>query len=342
MTINDQNVEPKGFSNVGVYGAGAWGTALSQALALAGNQVKLFAREPEVITGINHAHENTLFLKGAPLSPRIKATDNLDDLGDCDLILMVPPAQFMRKSLTALKPHLRGKPCIVLCAKGVERGSDALMNEVLAQTLPDITPAVLAGPSFAIEVATGKPCAVTLACSDSEIGAKIARTIAGPSFRPYLSTDLIAAEAGGAIKNVLAIACGVSEGRGLGRNAHAALITRGFAEMTRLAVALGAEASNMMGLCGLGDLVLTCSSTQSRNMSTGFALGQGQSLSDYMQGRLTVAEGVQSAPAVVELGQKYGIDLPICSSVNDLLSGHLSVDQAIDALMNRPLRQEGL
>jgi glycerol-3-phosphate dehydrogenase (NAD(P)+) len=341
--IKGPNIDsPKGFSRVGVFGAGAWGTALSQALAFAGNEVRLFAREVEVLTSINQDHENKLFLKGAALSPLIKATDNISDLGDCDLILMVPPAQFMRESLKTLKEHLKLNPCIVLCAKGVERGTDALMNHVLYETLPEASAAVLAGPSFAIEVATGKPCAVTLACADTELGAKIASTIAGPSFRPYLSTDMVAAEAGGAIKNVLAIACGVSEGRGLGRNAHAALITRGFAEMTRLAVALGAEASNMMGLCGLGDLVLTCSSTQSRNMSTGFALGQGKSLEAYMQGRLTVAEGVQSAPAVVELGQKFGIDLPICSSVNDLLSGRLSVDQAIDALMNRPLRQEGL
>jgi len=342
MITKHDNDRSQGFGRVGVFGGGAWGTALAQALSFAGHGVTLYAREPEVIASINQDRVNRLFLKDAQLSARIMATDAISDLGECDLIMMVPPAQHMRQSLEALKPHLMSDITIILCAKGVERGTDALMNHILAEVLPSAKAAVLAGPSFAIEVALGKPCAVTLACADPQLGAKIAQTIAGPSFRPYLSTDMIAAEAGGAIKNVLAIACGVSEGRSLGRNAHAALITRGFAEMTRLAVALGAKASNMMGLCGLGDLVLTCSSTQSRNMSTGFALGQGQSLDSYMKDRLTVAEGVQSAPAVVELGQKYGIDLPLCSSVNDLLSGRLNVDQAIDALMNRPLRHEGV
>jgi glycerol-3-phosphate dehydrogenase (NAD(P)+) len=199
---------------------------------------------------------------------------------------------------------------------------------------------VLAGPNFAREVAMGLPSAVTLACKDEVLGAKIAATLAGPSFRPYQSTDLIGAESGGAIKNVIAIACGISEGKGLGRNAHAALITRGFAEMTRLAIAMGAQLVTMAGLCGMGDLVLTCSSPQSRNMSVGLALGQGQTLEEALAGKVSVAEGVQSAPAVCDLGRKHGVDLPLCQAVNAVLSGAMNVDQAIDALLSRPLKSE--
>ena len=229
---------------------------------------------------------------------------------------------------------------VVLCAKGVERGSDSLMTEVLSQVLPEAVPAVLAGPNFAREVALGLPSAVTVACADAEVGGRIAATIAGPTFRPYLSSDLIGAEAGGAIKNVIAIACGIAEGKALGRNAHAALITRGFAEMTRMAIALGARAETVTGLCGLGDLVLTCSSPQSRNMSVGLALGQGQTLEQFLAGKVSVAEGVQSAPAVVELGRKHGVELPICEAVHAVLEGRVSVGAAIDALLSRPLKAE--
>lgn len=337
-----KNMTKTRFSSIGVIGAGAWGTALAQAVTFAGHDVILQAREAEVVDSIQKARENSLFLKGVALSERITVTSELADLAGCDLILAVPPAQHMRATLKAFAPYAKPDLTVVLCAKGVERGTDALMNAVLKETLPHAHSAVLAGPSFAGEVASGKPAAVTLACKDEKHGEAIAATIASPTFRPYQSDDLIGAEAGGAIKNVLAIACGISEGRNLGRNAHAALITRGFAEMTRLAMALGARADTMAGLCGLGDLVLTCSSLQSRNMSTGMALGQGLTLEEHLKGKLTVAEGVQSAPAVVDLGRKMGVELPICEAVNAILEGRLCVDRAIDALLSRPLRSEGV
>jgi glycerol-3-phosphate dehydrogenase (NAD(P)+) len=215
------------------------------------------------------------------------------------------------------------------------------MTQVLAETVPQARPAVLSGPSFAGEVAKGLPTAVTLACPDPDLGEALARAIATPTFRPYLAADMIGAEAGGAVKNVLAIACGIVEGRNLGRSAHAAVITRGFAELTRLAVALGGEAQTVAGLCGLGDLVLTCSSPQSRNMSVGLALGAGQSLEDALAGKLSVAEGVASAPAVLALARKLGVETPICAAVAGILAGEISVDRAIGALLSRPLTSEG-
>ncbi|ESQ84953.1 glycerol-3-phosphate dehydrogenase [Asticcacaulis sp. AC466] len=328
------------FKKVGVIGAGAWGTALAQVSTLGGNAVILHAREPEVVAAINADHENRLYLGGVPLSPAITATSHFADLATCDLILAVPPAQHMRSTLTAFKPYVREGLPIVLCAKGVERGSDSLMTEVLEDVLPEAVAGVLAGPNFAREVAMGLPSAVTIACEDAALGARIAATIAGPTFRPYQSTDLIGAEAGGAIKNVIAIACGIAEGKGLGRNAHAALITRGFAEMSRMAMALGAQFETMAGLCGLGDLVLTCSSPQSRNMSVGLALGQGQSLEQFLADKVSVAEGVQSAPAVVDLGRKHKVELPICEAVNAVLNGDMDVSRAIEALLSRPLKSE--
>jgi len=229
---------------------------------------------------------------------------------------------------------------VVLCAKGVEQGTLKLMTEVMAETLPQAPPAVLSGPSFAGEVARGLPTAVTLACPDEDLGAALAAAIATPTFRPYLASDMIGAEAGGAVKNVLAIACGIVEGRGMGRSAHAALITRGFAEMTRLGVALGADAETLAGLCGLGDLVLTCSSPQSRNMSVGLAIGQGQSLEQALAGKLTVAEGVASAPAVRALAREVGAETPICEAVAAILAGEVGVNEAIGALLARPLKTE--
>ncbi len=328
------------FSSVGIIGAGAWGTALAQVVGFAGRKARLQAREPEVVEAVNGARQNSLYLNGVALADSITATHDFADLGECDLILAVPPAQHMRATLKAFAPHARAGLPVVLCSKGVERGSDALMTEVLADALPRAVAAVLAGPNFAREVAQGLPSAVTIACADEAMGARIAATMAGPSFRPYLTTDLIGAEAGGAIKNVIAIACGISEGKGLGRNAHAALITRGFAEMTRLAMAMGARLETMTGLCGMGDLVLTCSSPQSRNMSVGLALGQGQTLAQALEGKVSVAEGVESAPAVVELGKRFRVELPLCNAVAAVLAGKLGVDAAVEGLMSRPLKSE--
>jgi len=324
----------------GVIGGGAWGTALAQVCARAGLDVVLQAREAEVVASINTRHENTLFLAGAPLDARVTATETMADLADCDIVLAVAPAQHLRSALTAFAPHARPGAPILLCAKGVEQGSLKLMTQVLAETVPQARPAVLSGPSFAGEVARGLPTAVTLACPDADLAEALAQAIATPTFRPYLSGDMIGAEAGGAVKNVLAIACGIVEGRGLGRSAHAAVITRGFAELTRLAVALGGEAQTVAGLCGLGDLVLTCSSPQSRNMSVGLALGAGQSLQDALAGKLSVAEGVASAPAVLALARKLEVETPICAAVAAILAGQISVDRAIEALLSRPLTFE--
>lgn len=328
------------FKRAGVIGAGAWGTALAQVCARAGLSTTLWAREAEVVASVSERHENSLFLPGIELDAAISCTSDLAALADRDLILMVAPAQHLRATLKAFAPYARPGLPIVLCAKGVEQGSLKLMTEVLAETLPGAAAAVLSGPSFAGEVARGLPTAVTLACPDETLGRAIAEAIALPAFRPYYAPDMVGAEVGGAIKNVLAIACGIVEGRGLGRSAHAALITRGFAEMTRVAVALGGEPETVAGLCGLGDLVLTCSSPQSRNMSVGLALGAGQSLEEALAGKLSVAEGVASAPAVRQLAAKLQVETPICEAVAAILAGEVEVDAAIGGLLSRPLRDE--
>jgi glycerol-3-phosphate dehydrogenase (NAD(P)+) len=324
----------------GIVGGGAWGTALAQVCARAGLEVRLWVREPDVAVAINTGHQNTLFLEGINLDPAIIAVTATEDLAGSDLIFAAPPAQHFRTTLADFAAVVdRGAP-VVICAKGIEATSLKLMSEVLAEALPQSRPAVLSGPSFADEVARGLPTAVTLAAETEDLALSICQAIANPHFRPYASTDLIGAQAGGAVKNVLAIACGVVEGRGLGANAKAALITRGFAELSRLAVALGGVAETTAGLCGLGDLVLTCGGAQSRNMSVGLALGRGESLQAALTGKLSVAEGVASAPAVVALGSRLGVDAPICKAVSDILAGEISIDPAIATLLSRPLRTE--
>lgn len=324
----------------GVLGGGAWGTALAQVAARAGLEPLLWAREAEAVEAINAHRENRLFLPGAPLDAAVRATGDLAALAGSELIFAAVPAQHLRGVLQQFAPHVGRQTPVVLCAKGIEQGTLKLMAEVLAETLPAARPAVLSGPSFAAEVARGLPTAITLACPDTDLGAELSAAIATPTFRPYYSPDMIGAEAGGAIKNVLAIACGVVEGRGLGRSAHAALVTRGFAELTRLAVALGGRAETVAGLCGLGDLVLTCSSLQSRNMSLGFALGRGESVEAALAGKSSVAEGLASAPAVRDLAAKLGVETPISNEVAAILAGERTVDAAIAALLARPLRAE--
>ena len=328
------------FKTAGVIGAGAWGTALAQVAGWAGLDVLLQAREPEVVESIRARRVNEAFLPGVTLDDRVSVTADLADLASCDVILAVPPAQHMRSTLAAFAAYHRPGVPVILCSKGIERGSLKLMTDVLAETLPNAPAAVLSGPSFAGEVARGLPSAVTLACANADLGEELMWTLSAPGFRPYLATDLIGAEVGGAIKNVLAIACGMAEGRGLGRSAHAALITRGFAEMTRIGVALGGEAETVAGLCGLGDLVLTCSSPQSRNMSLGLALGQGQTVEQALSGKRSVAEGYESAPAVRELAMKMDVDMPISLAVAALLNGETTVEAVIDNLLSRPLKTE--
>lgn len=322
---------------VGVIGAGAWGTALAQVIASGGRLVRLWAREPEVVGEINDRQANTLFLPGIALSPLIEATDDLDRVADAAFVLVVTPAQHMRGVLAALPQ--RGRP-LVLCSKGIEAGTLKLMSEVAGELHPGSAVAVLSGPTFAGEVARGLPTAVTLACADEGCAPGLASEIARPSFRPYTSTDVAGAEIGGAVKNVLAIACGVVEGAGLGQNARAALIARGFAEMTRFGLARGARAETLGGLSGLGDLVLTCSSTSSRNFSLGVGLGQGQSAAALLGDRRTVAEGAFTAPVLAEAAREAGVDMPVCDAVVRLIDG-APADAVIGALLARPLRAEG-
>ncbi|KQM64335.1 glycerol-3-phosphate dehydrogenase [Sphingomonas sp. Leaf17] len=321
---------------IGVIGGGAWGTALAQVAAQGGRDVLLWAREAAVVSGINAARENPLFLAGVPLSPTIRATDDLADLAGLDALLVVAPAQHVGSVLAATPV---GSAALVLCAKGIEAGSKRLVGDVARAIHPSAPIAVLSGPTFAHEVAAGLPTAVTLACEDDALLARLADRLATPHFRPYASNDVIGAEIGGAVKNVLAIACGVVEGAGLGQNARAALIARGFAEMTRFGLARGARAETLAGLSGLGDLVLTCSSTSSRNFSLGVGLGRGQSAATLMADRRTVAEGAFTAPVLREAAADAGVDMPVCLAVCRLLEG-APVADVIGTLLARPLRAE--
>ena len=323
---------------LGVIGGGAWGTAMAQVIASDGSDVLLWAREPEVVEAVNRDHDNPFFLPGLPLDERISATGDLAALADCDALIVVVPAQFLRGVLADL-PHA-SRP-LVLCAKGIEAGSRLLMSEVAAAVVPGAPIAVLSGPTFAHEVAAGQPTAITLACADEVAGLALAERLRRPGFRPYLSADVVGAEIGGAVKNVLAIACGVVEGVGLGQNARAALISRGFAEMTRFGMARGARQETLAGLSGLGDLVLTCSSNSSRNFSLGQGLGRGVPPAELLRDRRTVAEGAATAPVLAEAAKAAGIDMPIVDAVCALLEGSARVDDVVRALLARPLKQEG-
>ena len=322
---------------LGVIGGGAWGTALAQVCASGGRETLLWAREAEVVASVNTAHENSLFLPGIPLSTAIRATGELDELAGCDAWLVVTPAQHMR-SVLAGAPTC-GRP-LILCAKGIEEGSGELLHTVAKEVCPGAGIAVLSGPTFAHEVAAGLPTAVTLACEDEPLGAALRERISLPAFRTYATDDVAGAEVGGAVKNVLAIACGVVEGRGLGQNARAALIARGFAEMTRFGLAMGARRQTLAGLAGFGDLVLTCSSTSSRNYSLGKGLGEGRAAGELMADRRTVAEGAFTAPVLDRLARAKGIDMPIVAAVAALLSGAAGVDAVLEGLLSRPTRPE--
>ena len=320
---------------IGVVGGGAWGTALAQVIATS-EDVILWARETPVVAAINATHENADFLPGVTLSPRIRATGTTGELAAADLWLVVAPAQHLR-SVVAQCP-LATRPTLVLCSKGIEAGTLQLMAEVVRDVAGDLAVAVLSGPTFAAEVARGQPTAVTLACSDAGVGAALVARLARPAFRPYLSDDVIGAEIGGAVKNVLAIACGVVEGAGLGLNARAALIARGFAEMTRFGLARGARAETLAGLSGLGDLVLTCSSANSRNFTLGLGLGRGEPAATLLDTR-TIAEGAATAPVLVAAARAIGVEMPIAEGVAALIKG-APVAAIVAALLGRPLRAE--
>ncbi len=327
---------------IGIIGAGAWGTALAVVARRAGREVVLWARSASLADAINRDHVNAAYLPGIALDPAIAATGNLAEVAARDALLLAVPAQFVRPVGAALAREAPSGVKLVVCAKGIEQGSARLMTEVLAETLPGAAVAVLSGPTFAVEVALGLPTAVTLAAADAGLGEALMQAIGSFRFRPYLSDDVVGTEVGGAVKNVLAIACGIIAGREFGNNARAALITRGLAEMTRLAVALGGRAETMMGLSGVGDLALTCTSEKSRNYRLGMALGQGQALAAAMAARRTVAEGVFSAAAVALLAARHGIEMPISAAVDAILNHAAPIDGAIEAVLSRPFRGEAL
>ncbi len=326
---------------IAIIGGGAWGTALAATARRAGCTTALYAREPEIVAAINAGEGNPGFLPGIALPDGIRASADLGDaIRDAEAVILVVPAQFMRRTVEDLARTIPAGMPIILAAKGVEQKTTALMSEIVEDILPDHPLAALSGPSFAAEVARGLPVALTLACKDAALGRRLIAMLGSPMFRLYQSEDIVGAEIGGAVKNVLAIACGIVEGRGLGDNARAALITRGLAELMRLGRKKGAATETMMGLAGLGDLVLTCNAMQSRNFSFGHALGQGKSAAEILAERVAVTEGVTSAVSVIQLAAALGVDMPICAAVHAIIHEGRDIDTAIRMLMDRPLTSE--
>ncbi|OGS53374.1 MAG: glycerol-3-phosphate dehydrogenase [Erythrobacter sp. RIFCSPHIGHO2_12_FULL_63_10] len=322
---------------IGVLGAGAWGTALAQMLSSDGREVLIWAFEGDLVEAINQHHRNSLYLPSTSLNPAIRATGDLGDFAEIDIVLAVTPAQHLARVLAGLPRQPRD---LVLCSKGIDAGTGQLMNEVASEACPNSDIAVLSGPTFAHEVAAGLPTAVTLACGGGrEQWDRLSPAIARPWFRPYYSDDVTGAEIGGSVKNVLAIGCGLVDGLGLGQNARAALIARGYAEMLRFGEAMGARGDTLAGLCGLGDLVLTCSSISSRNFSLGKALGEGANASALLADRKTVAEGAYTAPVLMRMAEAKGVAMPIVAAVNAILGGATPAE-VVTHLLARPLRAE--
>lgn len=320
-------------------GAGAWGTALALAAVQAGQKVTLWAREPEVVAAINSTHENARFLPGVLLPAALRATSDLAHAAGADALLLAMPAQHLRATLGAIGPSRNADAPLVLCAKGIERASGKLLSEVLMECLPDAEPAILSGPSFARDVARNLPTALTIAAR-MDIARRLQATLGHTNFRPYASDDIAGVALGGAAKNVYAIACGIVAGMGLGESARAALLARSFAELLRLGEALGAKSETLMGLSGLGDLVLTATSPTSRNFSFGLELGKGRRRAELERAGHALAEGVETAPALVVRAKSHGIEMPIAETTAAILDGTLALDTAIARLMTRPLKTE--
>lgn len=327
-------------TSIGVVGAGAWGTALAQVFASDKRDVTIWAREEEVVNAINEKHENTVFLPGIDLHPSLRATTSIEEISSQNIILMVSPAQYFRASLEQMKPHINEGTYIVICAKGIEISSGLLMSQVAHEVMPKGDFAILTGPTFASEIAQGLPGAVTIGTYSPSTGTALLKELSTPTFRPYLSDDVLGVQLGGALKNVVAIASGIVEGKHLGESARAALMTRGITEMARLGVSLGARHETLLGMCGIGDLMLTASSMQSRNFSLGAEIGAGRTMQEILSTRNAVTEGVHTAQAVIELAHKHGIEMPICQAVNDILTDKITIDEAIDKLLERPLKTE--
>jgi glycerol-3-phosphate dehydrogenase (NAD(P)+) len=326
------------FNHIAVIGAGAWGTALALTCARAGRKVSLWEHDAANVAQLMQKRES-LYLPGVRLDDGIAVADDLAEAARADALLLVVPAQHVRSVATALRPLLAARTPLIVCAKGFERGTRKFMSAVIAECAPDAVPAILSGPSFARDVALGMPTAVTLAAGDGSLAAELAQAVSSPTLRPYHSSDLLGVEVGGAVKNVLAIAAGIVSGRGLGYSATAALTTRGFAELVRFGRACGGKTETMMGLSGLGDLILTCTSPQSRNFTFGLKLGHGEKPSDIHRST-GLAEGTFTAPVLLEMARERGVDMPISAAVAAVIAEKLSVDGAIESLLTRPLKAE--
>lgn len=328
-------------TKISVIGAGAWGTALAQTYAKAGHQVTLWVREESLAQTMIESNRNASYLPDIDLDPRLAMTTDITVAVQADVILNVVPAQYIRQNLQLLAPLLRDKQPVVICAKGIEIASHSLLSDVFAEECPKAKLAFLTGPNFAGEIASGLPSASTLACADAEVGGYLQEALTAKNLRLYLTSDIIGAQVAGAIKNVIAIACGIASGLGLGESARAALVTRGLAEMSRLTVALGGDRTTLMGQCGVGDMMLTCSSMKSRNFSCGVALAQGQTMDQIVASRNSVTEGISTAKAAIYLMNQYKVDMPIVRNVYACLYEGLSVQDAVTAILNRPARMEG-
>jgi glycerol-3-phosphate dehydrogenase (NAD(P)+) len=322
------------FNSVAVIGAGAYGTALACAAARAGREITLYARSAEAAAQMQATRTNPK-LPGVSLDNGIVITTDLVAAARADIIMLATPAQNLRDAATALAPHLKPATPVVACAKGIERGTHKFMTEVIAEAMPDARPAILSGPNFADDVARGLPTAVTLAARDESLASDLVQALGSPTFRPYHTTDVRGVEIGGAAKNVLAIAAGIVEGHELGASALAALTTRGFSELARLGRACGARGETLVGLSGLGDLILSCSSLQSRNFAFGIALGRGEA-----PNRDKLAEGEFTAPVLIELAASQNVDMPVSKAVAAILDGKVTINAAIEGLLTRPFKTE--
>ncbi len=324
-----------------VVGAGAWGTALANQLATNGHHVRIWAYEEDVVQSINTQHVNTRFLAGVPLHHSISASNDVAEVvRDAEVIVMVAPSHVTRAVATLVQPHIQNDTLVVVASKGIEQHSLALMNEVIEDVLPCGPSVALSGPSFAVEVARGLPSAVVVASHDAIRAVSAQELFNSNTFRVYTQHDIVGVELGGALKNVMAVATGIAEGLGLGLNAQAALITRGLAEMSRLGIAIGAQAETFAGLAGMGDLVLTCTGALSRNRSVGFEIGQGATIDQVLATRQTVAEGVITTRSARALAEKYGVEMPIVETTYNILFENLAPRDAIQELMSRDLRHE--
>ncbi|MDX2074500.1 MAG: NAD(P)H-dependent glycerol-3-phosphate dehydrogenase [Alphaproteobacteria bacterium] len=328
---------------VGVIGGGAWGTALAILANRAGSRVQIYTRNRNVIAQIQEKRMNDAYLPGVYISPEISVTDSAKDVCDADMLVIATPTNYVRSVCISISDQLHAGTLLLVASKGIERGSLMLMSEVVRSVLPGNPIAIVSGPNFADEAARGLPTATTIACEDKSQWDLLTYAIGGKLFRPYLTDDIIGAQVGGAIKNVIAIACGIAHGRGMGENAAAAIITRGFSEMTRLALARGARYETMAGLAGLGDLLLTCGSKKSRNMSFGIAVGQGKSVKELLELRgRTSTEGVIAAESVTKVARKYEVEMPICHAVYRILYEQATVDEVMQTLLERPFSRDGI